>query len=79
MKKITSKFIKEFRKQTRLAIAAAIGFMIAYTWKDFIIGLTKGIISELGVNLSNTFNFLSAFLITLVGVIFLLISSKLLE
>ncbi len=43
---MASKFKKEFKKQIRLAIAASVGFIIAYSWRDFIVGSVKSLVGD---------------------------------
>ena len=78
--KMPSKFKKEFKKQIRLAIAAAIGFIIAYSWREFIVGVMTDKIGNLTkVENLNLLNLTSAFVITLIGVIIILITSNFLK
>lgn len=76
---VTKKFKKEFRKQIRLAIAAAIGFIIAFAWREFIVGLVIKQMGKLSILMPHTTRFLSALFITIVGVLLILLSSRLLE
>jgi len=77
--RVSSRFRIEFRKQTRLAIAAAIGFLIAYAWKDYILTLSKDLFTRLSITMPHMSNFLAALVLTLIGVILIMISSKFLE
>ena len=75
-----SKFKQEFRKQTRIAIAAAIGFIIAFTWRDYIIFLAKDIIDKFVNSFTPaTSGLINALFITLVGVLIIIISSRILK
>ena len=75
-----TKFKLEFKKQLRLAIAAAIGFLIAYSWREFIFNLSKDFISSLYEKMGpHLVNFTSSILITLLGVLIIIATSKLLE
>ena len=75
-----TKFKKEFKKQIRLAIAAAIGFIIAYSWREFIVGVITSKVGDITkVNNLNIINLTSAFVLTLMGVIIILITSSLLK
>jgi hypothetical protein len=78
--KTTRKFKKEFKRQLRLAIGAAIGFLIAFAWKDVIFAFVQDTITDLS-SLTNIHlvGLLSSLTLTLLGVILLLISSRLLE
>lgn len=72
-------FKSEFKKQIRTAIAAAIGFLIAYAWRDFIMQLVAKIMYNfISFNPINS-SFIIALFLTFVGVILILISSKLLK
>jgi len=74
------KFKIEFKKQLRLAIAAAIGFLIAFSWRDFLFDLTRTAIIKLTLMTNVHFvGFFSAFFVSLVGVLLILLSSRLLE
>jgi len=75
----SSKFKNELKKQTRLAIAAAIGFIIAFAWRDFIIQITDNALARV-MNLSPaTSTLITAITLTIIGVILIFISSKALE
>ncbi|MEK6817685.1 MAG: hypothetical protein AABX80_02680, partial [Nanoarchaeota archaeon] len=39
-------FKKEFKRQARLALVAAVGFIIAFAWKDFVFKVTGDILSK---------------------------------
>jgi len=75
----SSRFKKELKRQTRYAIAAAIGFTIAFAWRDYILNLTSSFLVDMAMVMPNMSRFLGAILITLVGVILILLSSRLLE
>jgi len=76
---MASKFKKEFKNQLRLAIAAAIGFIIAFSWRDFVIKLVGDTYSVLQTAMPITSKFLTAITITLIGVFLIIITSKLLK
>ena len=40
------KFKKELKRQIRTALTAAIGFIIAFSWRDYILTLTQGLFSN---------------------------------
>jgi len=65
-------FKKEFRRQIRLAILAAIGFTIAFAWKRAIFDSFQSFVTRF----SETY---TAIAITLVGVLLIFISSKILR
>lgn len=73
-------FKKEFKQQLRYAIAAAVGFLIAYAWRESILNITYNIVSVFTVQtqtfLSNT---LTALVLTLIGVLLIVITSKILK
>lgn len=74
-------FKKEFKRQIRLAIVAAIGFIIAFAWREVIFDVFQEfIVKFLDIApdhyLTETY---TAILITLVGVIAIYSSSKLLR
>jgi hypothetical protein len=73
-----SKFKTEFKKQTRLAITAAIGFIIAFAWKDYITAVSQNWLSGFSA-LSGHVLLSSAVLLTLIGTILILIASWALE
>lgn len=74
-------FKKEFKRQLRLAIAAAAGFLIAFAWREAIFDAFQSfLVRILDVDpdhyLTETY---TAILLTLVGVIVIYASSKLLR
>jgi len=77
---VEKKFKKEFKKQLRLAIAAAIGFLIAYSWREFVFNLTTGFVSSLYDKLGpHIVDLASSVIITFIGVLVIIGTSKLLE
>ena len=74
-----ARFKIELKKQIRFAIAAAIGFIIAYAWRDFILILTQKALGEFMTLNPTASSFAVAFTLTLIGVILIIISSKILE
>ena len=77
---MVSKFKKEFKKQIRLAIAASVGFIIAYSWRDFIVVSVKSLVGEnFFINNQNIINLSSALILTFIGVVIIFISSKILK
>lgn len=73
-------FRKEFKRQLRYAIAAACGFLIVFAWRDAIISFTKTFVEKI----AKTTEFVAtdigtAILITIIGVLLIVISSKLLK
>jgi hypothetical protein len=74
------KFKKEFKRQLRMAIAAAIGFTIAFSWKEFVLEITKDWIANISqISGINIVNFYSALAITFIGVLLIIVSSRMLE
>lgn len=79
-KETTRKFKKEFKRQLRLAMAAAIGFLIAFAWKDFIFNITRQTIIDIStVSNIHFIGLLAALAVSLIGVILIVLSSRLLE
>ncbi|MCX6748552.1 MAG: DUF5654 family protein [Candidatus Pacearchaeota archaeon] len=74
-----SKFLKELKRQSRLAIAAAIGFLIAYAWKDYVLELAFNMFQDLKQLTPIISDLLSAIFLTAIGVLLILLSSRLLE
>lgn len=72
-------FKSEFKKQLKLAIAAAVGFIIAFAWRDFILELTQDSLNKfIELNPLASHLTISIFL-TFIGVLIVIISSKLLK
>lgn len=79
--KTSRSFKKEFRKQLRFAITAAIGFTIAYSWRNAIFDSVLNFVSQI-LNLAPshfTTELYTAFLISILGVLCIFITSKLLK
>ncbi|MFA5060997.1 MAG: DUF5654 family protein [Candidatus Pacearchaeota archaeon] len=73
-----SKFLKEFKKQTAIAIVAAFGFLIALAWRDFISEVVTKIVESLGVETSlYLYKLLAAVIITIIAIIGIILASKL--
>jgi len=73
-------FRREFKRQVKYAIMAAVGFIIAFAWRDAIYNGTRELVSKfeeatkgVGVEIS------TSIVITIVGVLIILISSRLLK
>ncbi|MGB9707904.1 MAG: DUF5654 family protein [Candidatus Pacearchaeota archaeon] len=79
-KKVKRSFRREFKRQVRMAVAAAIGFIIAFSWRNFVYDMTKTWLEKI-TPLSGAFEsrLASALFITVIGVILILISSRLLK
>lgn len=74
-------FKKEFRRQLRMAIMAAIGFTIAFAWKEAIFSTFQSFVTRfldipIGHYLSQTY---TAIAMTLAGVLVIFLTSKLLR
>lgn len=72
-------FKKEFKRQIRLALAAAVGFIIAFAWRDFALKLTGDALSKFLELNPITSALLISIVVTFLGVLIILISSKLLK
>ena len=74
------KFRREFKKQIRFVIMAAVGFIIAFAWRDAIYNSSSYIVDKFidaaDVVLSEIY---TAIFITVIRVLFLLFTSKLLR
>jgi len=74
-------FRKEFKRQIRFAVVAAIGFLIAFSWRNAIFDAAGSFVSRvLDVSPSHYLSevYTSVF-ITFMGVLVILITSKLLK
>lgn len=73
-------FRKEFKRQTKEAIIVAIGFTIAFAWREAIFDTFNKIISKIfDMNGSVASEHYTALAITLVGVLAIYVTSKLLR
>ena len=78
--KTKKSFRKEFKRQLRYAIAAAVGFMIVFVWKETIINATKDLVEKfVSITQVATTETSTALLITIIGVFIILITSRLLK
>lgn len=74
-------FRLEFKRQIRLAVTAAIGFSIAYAWREAIFDTFQSFVTRFldvaeGHYLSESY---TAIAMTLAGVLLILLTSKLLK
>lgn len=74
-------FRKEFRRQIRLALVAAIGFSVAFAWRNAVFDLFESYVArfldiQIGHYLTEVY---TAITITVAGVLLILVSSKLLK
>jgi len=75
--RIRHKFKREFRRQLRMAISAAAGFIIAYSWKDAIFKLVETQVQKLTTMTSALHvSFVSAIVTTIIGVLIILLGSE---
>ena len=72
-------FQGEFRKQIRLALAAAVGFIIAFAWKDFVFKITGDFLSKVLKLSAITSALAVSIFLTFIGVLIILISSRILR
>jgi len=76
--KTKKNFRNEFKRQLRYAIAAGVGFLIIFAWREAIINSTKELVEK--ITESGTANNLStALVITIIGVLIIIVSSRLLR
>jgi hypothetical protein len=79
-KKFSQKFRGELKRQSRLAIAAAIGFLIAFSWRDTILTVTEKYVQVLTtMNGLVHVKLVSSIVVTIIGVLIILLSSRILE
>lgn len=78
--KAKKSFWKEFKRQIRYAIVAAVGLIIAYAWKEAIFESTEKLVEKVAESTQfMTNNLWASLVITVIGVMIILISSKLLK
>lgn len=81
MLKTKRSFRQEFRKQIRLAVTAAIGFTIAFSWREAVFDLFLNFTSrvlDLSIDHYST-KIYAAILITILGVVLIFFTSKILK
>ncbi len=77
VKKHISNFRKEFKKQSITAIVAALGFLIALSWRDFITESLNKIVENFGIsNQLYFYKLIIAILITIIAILGIMIASK---
>ena len=77
---IKKSFKKEFKRQLRLAIIAAIGFTIAFSWRNAVYNSSKELIKKFSDFAGTVLTeFYTAIFITFLGVVILLATSKFLK
>jgi len=78
--KTKKSFRKEFKRQVKYAIAAAVGFLIAFAWRDAIYNAVYDLVRKFAEETQTAASEIStAIFITIVGVLIILISSRLLR
>lgn len=78
--RVKRSFKKEFKKQVRWAIIAAVGFIIAFAWRNAIYNGSRSIVERFSTTIDLVLTeFYTAIFITIIGVIILLVSSKVLK
>ena len=76
-KTLSEKLIKDIRKNTGLAIAAAFALIIALTWNEAIKEGVNKLVETLGIpNASYIFSIITAIIITFICVMGILIFSR---
>jgi hypothetical protein len=71
------KFAKQFKENLRIGLAAAVGFTVAFAWREPLILFFNDIVELITkTTLPYSVGIISAFLITFFGVLFLWIISK---
>jgi hypothetical protein len=71
------KFTKQFKENLRIGLSAAIGFTIAFAWREPLILFFNDIVKLASeTSLPYSISIISAFSITFFGVLFLWIISK---
>lgn len=74
------KFKHEFKKQLRLAIAAAIGFTIAFAWRNVIFDSIYNFVRKINEETSLLQSQLTtAIIITIIGVLLIMLFSRVLR
>lgn len=78
--KTKKSFRKELKRQLRYAIAAAAGFLIIFAWRDAIINASRNLVKRFAETTPiATTEVTTAVFFTIIGVIIIIISSKLLK
>jgi xanthine/uracil/vitamin C permease (AzgA family) len=80
LKRGRKSFKKELKRQLKYAIAAGVGLLIAYAWKEAIFNSAEEIIEKIVNNSKETISSIStSVLITIIGVLIILLSARLLR
>ena len=73
-------FRKEFKRQIKYAVAAAVGFMIAFVWKDALLKSSEELVDKfLETARVSVSSISTAVFVTILGVLVILITSRLLR
>jgi uncharacterized membrane protein len=77
---VKKSFKKEFRRQVRLAVIAAVGFLIAFSWRNALYNSSQKIVEKITSATGDVLTELyTAIFITFLGVLLILISSRFLK
>ncbi|MEM4181947.1 MAG: DUF5654 family protein [Candidatus Pacearchaeota archaeon] len=77
--KTKKSFRKEFKRQVRYALTAAIGFIIAYSWRESILKYADWFSLNFVGKESFFFPLSSSIITTIFGVMLILLASKILQ
>jgi len=70
-------FENEFKNQFKIAMIAALGFIVAFSWKDVIASIFNTIIKSLNITQNlYLYQIFSAIIVTIIAVILIIILSK---
>lgn len=73
-------FRKEFKREIKYALKAGVGFLVAYAWRDAVLEVSKTFVREFTETTKTALTSIyAALLITLLGVIIILFSSRMLR
>lgn len=75
-RKHASEFNREFKKQLMFAVSAAFGFLMAFSWRDPIMDFIGFLVGGVGIKSQTYDGVISAVVLTVVGVLFLMLISK---
>lgn len=78
--KTKKNFRKEFKRQLRYAIAAAAGFLIIFAWREAILESVRDLVVKFEENARYVSSeIFTAMVITVIAVLIILLSSKILK
>lgn len=77
---IKKRYSREFKRQLRMALSAAVGFLIAFSWKDTLLMLLEKQVKTL-TTMTSALNvsFVSSIIATLLGALIIILSSGMLR